>query len=99
MSQGRKDDSEKLRFSLLPWREVVDVIRVLEFGAGKYGVENCKSLADARTRYFNALHRHLEAWWSGERYAEDSKLPHLAHVACNALFLAWFDYLGDKQSQ
>jgi len=30
-------------------------------------------------------------WQSGERFDKESGLPHLAHVACNAIFLLWFE--------
>ena len=38
-----------------------------------------------------ACHRHLQAWWSGERLDKESGLPHLAHAVCCLLFLMWGD--------
>lgn len=88
---GRKADKGKPRWSLLPRGAVQQVVSVLEFGAQKYAPENWKLVSDARTRYYDALHRHVEAWWCGERIDPDSGLHHLAHAACCLLFLLWFD--------
>jgi len=90
-SVGRKADKGKPRWSLLPRGAVMRVIDVLEFGAMKYAPDNWKRVPDARTRYYDALHRHVEAWWGGERTDPDSGLHHLAHAACCVLFLLWFD--------
>lgn len=89
--KGRKDDSTKPRWSLLPRNTITEVIKVLEFGAKKYQVDNWQHVPDARTRYYDAVMRHVEAWWLGEQNDPESKLPHLAHAACCLLFLMWFD--------
>lgn len=91
MQEGVKYDEAKPRPSLLPWREVLVVVDVLEHGAKTYSVGNWQRVPDARTRYFDAAHRHLAAWWLGERNDPDSGLPHLAHAAATLLFLMWFD--------
>jgi len=91
MVTGRKDDQGKLRWSLLPWDSVKDVVKVLEAGAKKYGDDNWKMVEGGRTRYFDALLRHLMAWREGERLDVETGLPHLAHAGCCVLFLLWFD--------
>ena len=87
---GKKHDNNKPRFSLLPM-QIWQVIDVLEFGAKKYGIDNWQNVDNAKERYFNACHRHLQAWWSGERLDSESGLPHLAHAVCCLLFLMWGD--------
>ncbi len=87
---GKKHDANKPRFSLLP-SQIWQVIDVLEFGSKKYGVANWQNVDNAKERYFNACHRHLQAWWSGERLDKESGLPHLAHAVCCLLFLMWGD--------
>ena len=87
---GKKHDANKPRFSLLP-SQIWQVIDVLEFGAKKYGVDNWQKVDNSRERYFNACHRHLQAWWSGERLDAESGLTHLAHAVCCLLFLMWGD--------
>lgn len=88
---GRKADSSKPRWSLLPEDTIADVIDVLEFGAKKYQVDNWQHVPDARTRYYDATMRHIEAWWRGEKNDVESGLHHLSHAVCCLLFLMWFD--------
>lgn len=87
MTVGRKDDGGKRRWDLLPWDAVEHVVRVLEFGATKYTEGGWRHVPDARRRYMAATTRHLVAWWRGEKTDPESGLPHLAHAACNVLFL------------
>lgn len=88
--KGSKHDRGKPRWSLLPpgIRSVVDV---LEYGAQKYSVDNWQLVQDPRRRYFDALQRHVWAWSDGETNDPESGLHHMAHAACCALFLIWFD--------
>lgn len=86
----RKNDSGKLLYNLLPPRELQQVVEVLTIGADKYGVDNWKHCDDT-TRYINALMRHLEAYRQGEKLDREDGKHHLAHLACNALFLLHFD--------
>lgn len=85
-----KKDSGKLKWSLLPFEELKDVVRVLMHGAEKYSVDNWKKCDDT-TRYKDALMRHVVAYVSGEKTDEEFGLSHLAHAMCNCLFLMWFD--------
>lgn len=84
---GLKTDAGKPRMSLVPWPAMQAVVRVLEFGAKKYGVGNWEHVPLLRTRYFDAAQRHLLAWWEGERTDADTGESHLAHAACCVLFL------------
>ncbi|QHJ77771.1 MAG: hypothetical protein [Bacteriophage sp.] len=88
---GVKHDSDKPRFSLLPLKQVWDIVAVLEFGAKKYAPGNWQKVPDAKNRYFDAAMRHLCAWRSGEKRDPETNLPHLAHAACCLLFLMWGD--------
>lgn len=82
-----KDDSGKAPWQLLPWEALADVVAVLAHGASKYGANTWQTVPDGQERYFGALMRHVTAWKFGEERDPDSGLPHLAHVATNALFL------------
>lgn len=88
---GQKHDQGKTPWDLVPWAQVADVARVLQYGAKKYAPGGWKKVPNARDRYFAAAMRHILAWYQGERIDAESKLPHLAHAATNLLFLAWFD--------
>lgn len=87
---GTKHDSGKLRWAtLLPWKALEDVVRVLEHGAVKpgYGVDGWRHVPNGKPRYLNAAVRHVVARLRGEVNDPDSKLPHLAHAACCLLFV------------
>ena len=85
-----KGDSGKLKWSLLPFEELKDVVKVLMHGAEKYSADNWKKCDDV-TRYKDALMRHVVAYVSGDKTDPEFGLPHLAHAICNCLFLMWFD--------
>ena len=88
---GRKDDNGKERWSLLPWQQVKDIVKVLTFGARKYSDGNWMRVSNARDRYFSAAMRHIEAWSNHEKLDPESGFTHLAHAACCILFLMWID--------
>ena len=85
-----KNDSGKLQWSLLPFEELKDVVRVLMLGAKKYTPDNWKKCDDV-TRYKDALMRHVISYVSGDTTDDESGLSHLAHAVCNCLFLMYFD--------
>ena len=89
--QGRRDDSAKRRYSLLPKGAVNSVVDVLEFGSKKYSAGNWQKVPDAKTRYYDAAMRHLDAWLNGDLKDAETGLPHLAHAICCLMFLMWFD--------
>jgi len=98
-SKGLKDDSAKRRYSLLPVGTVNSVVDVLEAGAIKYSADNWQVVPNARTRYYDAAMRHLDAWFNSEISDDETGLPHLAHAICCLMFLMWFDFEsmeGDK---
>jgi hypothetical protein len=87
---GVKHDGQKNRLDLLPFRALEEVAKVLTFGAEKYADNNWQKVRPRR-RYFGAALRHLWARALGEQTDTDSGLPHLAHAACDILFLLSFD--------
>jgi len=91
MTEGKKFDTNKPRWSLLPEGAVQEVIEVLEFGAAKYSENNWQKVPDARTRYYDAAMRHLDAWWGGQKADPETGKSHLAHAVCCLMFLQWLD--------
>lgn len=86
MEDGRKDDNGKLQWSLLPADAIEEILKVLMFGAHKYEAHNWAKGMDW-DRPYNALMRHMWAWWRGEDRDPESGLSHLAHAGCCILFL------------
>lgn len=79
--------------NVMPTEVEDQLVRVLEFGVAKYARDNWKVVDNAVVRYCAATRRHFSAWAQhefGDAVAEDSGLPHWAHLLANLTFLAWF---------
>lgn len=94
-TEGRKYDSGKDDYSLIPPKALAGLVRVLTFGARKYARDNWRFVPDRRTRYFSAAMRHMWAWFRGEKNDPETGENHLHHAACCISFLA--DEDEDKQ--
>jgi hypothetical protein len=92
---GLKYDDEKLPWDLLPLDALEGIVRVLAFGARKYAPNSWQQVKDAKRRYTAAMRRHQVAIDAGEECDADSSLPHIYHIACNAMFLSWFEKNGE----
>ena len=91
--EARKFDDGKLRWHLFPWSAAKEVVRVLMFGAEKYGAWNWTKGMDW-TRPYDAAVRHMNAWLAGETHDPETGINHLAHAACNMLFLLSYSLTG-----
>ena len=89
MSNEELFDSDKLRWDLLPIDCVEEVVKILTFGASKYGPNNWQGVEP--DRYYAALMRHLSASRQGEMNDSETGLSHLSHAMCNVIFLLWFE--------
>lgn len=87
MVEGLKLDDGKERYDLLPFAALREVVRVLGFGAKKYGDDNWRKVERARGRYLAAAFRHIIAWQQGESDDPESGAHHLAHAVCCLMFL------------
>lgn len=93
---GLRYNKGKTKFSLIPahWTRVL--AQILTKGAEKYAPRNWEK-GLVHSEVLDSLHRHLDAFLSGERYDPETKCHHLGHVAWNALALMTFD-LNDTGS-
>ncbi len=85
---GAKLDEGKPRVGLMITgfpRALMEVSKVTTFGANKYCENGWMSVPDGIARYNDAMQRHNLKIAEGEILDPDSGLPHLAHVAWNAL--------------
>jgi hypothetical protein len=83
----------KTRFDLIPQSWIRSLAQILTVGANKYEPRNWeKGLSWSET--LGSLHRHLDAWVSGEQYDKETKCHHLGHVAWNALALMTMQLRG-----
>lgn len=101
MSDGIKYDKGKPRVAefLLDFEDVIlEVTKVWEFGAQKYGKSNWKQLDDGRTRYTNALIRHLLKEPNNMK-DDETGLYHAVHLAFNALARVHFILEEEKEKK
>ena len=84
--KGIKYDGEKPKMNLLPPKAIMEVAKVLTFGAEKYGAENWKELEDLQNRYLAGALRHIFAHMDGEKLDPETGLSHMAHALCCLLF-------------
>ncbi|MCK1479342.1 hypothetical protein IVB27_32530 [Bradyrhizobium sp. 197] len=94
--QGHKDDKGKDPWSLAPFDAFSAIVKVLKFGAEKYAPRNWEK-GMLWSRPFDALMRHLTAWWEGEKCDSDTGYSHLWHAGCCIVFLIAYEIRGIGQ--
>lgn len=89
-TQNPKDLFGSLKVSLtkLPAVAVAHGAHAMMDGAEKYGLYNWRDKHVLAGIYCDAAMRHIQAWFEGERDAQDSNVHHLGHaIACCAIIL------------
>ena len=94
-AEGKKHDAEKPPLDLLDATALLEVGRVLEFGAKKYAPNNWRA-GISRERLIAAALRHTLAAASGKRNDPESHLSHLAHAMCCLMFALHFEVEGTE---
>lgn len=85
---GEKGQKDAQLGALCP-RALMVVAEVAGFGSKKYSRSNYLLGYDWSLSY-DALQRHLHAFWGGEDLDPESHLPHLGHAAWHCLALLAF---------
>ena len=98
-SVGKKFDSDKPMMQLLPSKALVEVSKVLSFGANKYGKENWRELDDLQDRYTGGTLRHIFAHMDDEFKDPETNYSHLAHAVCGLLFKLEIELEKDKEER
>lgn len=96
MDSGVKHDAGKPRTDLLPPLALLEVAKVMGFGAQKYSEYNYRGLA--QNRIVGSLLRHVYAHMAGEKADQETGYSHLAHAASCALMLLDVELLGNKDA-
>lgn len=91
--EGVKFDQNKLPWHLTPWDALKAIVKVLAFGAKKYGDRNWEKGMD-----WHRLHRaavgHLIEWWETGKPDEETGYSHLWHAGCCVMFLIAYELRG-----
>lgn len=90
---GRKDDTGKLPWHLLPWDAVRSIVKVLQFGAAKYAPRNWEKGMDWERPYAACI-RHLTDWWERAPSDPETGFSHLWHAGCCIVFLIAYEIRG-----
>lgn len=90
---GGQKNQKPEQMSLLPVEALKAVSRVYAFGAEKYSRDNWRLGYDWHLSY-DAMQRHLMAFWGGEEFDPDSGESHLAHAVFHALTLITYQQEG-----
>lgn len=96
--QGRKYDSGKLRYDLIPVLALEETTKVVTKGAEKYDDENWKLVPEGRRRYLAAAMRHIQQWRKGEIYDEEMETHHIANAISNLMFILEKELQGWEDS-
>lgn len=74
---------KKVPQSVIPRNVLAEVALGLFEGARKYGRHNYRTVGVRGSVYFDAVNRHMDAWWEGEDIDPDSGLSHVTKaIAC-----------------
>jgi hypothetical protein len=92
---GIRFNTNKLRWSLVHYKSLEPMVKVLMFGAEKYDDHNWKK-GLKKDEILESLQRHLAALMDGETCDIESKLPHIGHILCNAMFYSYFTELPNN---
>ena len=91
-TDGRKLDKGKPRTDLLAPSWLLGVAQVLTMGAEKYNEDDKASSANWRKgmrwgRVYAGMQRHLNAFWDGQDFDDESGLHHLLHASFGCMVL------------
>jgi hypothetical protein len=84
-----KYDEGKPQLGLIPPEALVQIAKVMGFGAAKYGVNNWRDDGGNSPwiRTYSSIQRHLNAWHAGEDLDPESGQSHLAHATTQLIIL------------
>lgn len=73
--------------SAIPPASILAMGQAMADGKEKYGLMNWRETKVNADVYYDAVMRHVFAWWDGETVAEDSGVHHLAHAMAGLAIL------------
>jgi len=88
MERADRFNTGKRQWSLVDFKSLEPLVKVLEYGAVKYSPHNYKKGLPI-TETCESLLRHTMAFLEGEDIDPESGLEHVGHIMANAMFLAY----------
>ena len=85
----------KPQWSLIHFKSLEPMIRVLEFGTLKYAPRNWQKSMPL-DKILESMQRHLAALFDGEEVDSESGISHMGHIQANAMF---YNYHKEKENE
>lgn len=89
LDQAMRFNNGKLQWTLMDFPSFEPMIKVLMYGAHKYARDNWKK-GSSKTEILDSLLRHVAELTQGNLMDDESKLEHIGHLMCNAMFYSYF---------
>ncbi len=93
MDKGKEG---KAPYELIPFKALHEVVAVLAFGKEKYSANQWREVEDTQG-FLGAALRHITAWQRGHKVDDETGIDHLAHAACNLLFIQELKYIKEEK--
>lgn len=85
----------RVPYSTIPSNVMAEVGLAMLEGALKYGRHNYRAIGVRSSVYYDAVLRHLTAWWEGEDTDPDSGLPHIVKAIAGLAVLRDSQMIGN----
>jgi hypothetical protein len=86
---GIRDNAGKVQWSLVHFKSLEPMVRVLEYGAKKYAVDQWKK-GLSKKEMKESLMRHVADYIDGVELDAETNCHQLGHILVNAMFLSYF---------
>ena len=90
-----RHNQDKTKWSLVDFNSIEGLVKVLEFGVEKYGLDNWKIGLDPNET-LESLMRHTIKLLNGEQLDDETNLNHAYHIMANAMF---YIYHKNKENE
>lgn len=85
----------KPKWSLVHFKSLEPMVKVLMYGADKYAPDNWKKGLD-RKEILDSMQRHLAALIDGQEIDPESQEHHIGHIMCNCMFYSFFNIIDGE---
>lgn len=92
-------NENKPKWSLIHYKSLEPMIRVLEFGEKKYGAFNWQKPGLEPKEILESLQRHLASLMDGQDLDKETKLHHIGHIMSNAMMYSYHNVINNPKSQ
>lgn len=86
---GGEKNAKNIRLHAIPWEALRELGKVFAFGEAKYDDYNFRK-GYKWSLSFDAMLRHMWAFWNREDTDEESGLHHMAHAVWHGLVLTFY---------